>query len=112
MGHYTDSFATLRAELVRLGYFRKATGHILAQFALLQAMAVGGLVLFLVSDVWAIKLLAIVLSGFGTLGISTNGHTASHYAVFQRKWANEFLTLFNYPLSLGVSAIFWWKKHV
>jgi fatty acid desaturase len=110
--HYTDSFKTLRAELVRRGYYRKATGSILAQLALLQTMTILGLVLFLVSDVWPIKLLAIIVSGLGTLGVSTNGHTASHYAIARRKWLNELITLVNFPVSLGVSASFWWNKHV
>jgi hypothetical protein len=39
-------------------------------------------------------------------------HTSSHYATSERRWVNEALTFFGYPFFLGLSATFWWNKHV
>ena len=46
------------------------------------------------------------------MSVATNTHTSSHYATSVRRWVNEFLTFFGYPLFLGLSACHWWRQHV
>jgi len=46
------------------------------------------------------------------MSVATDTHTSSDYATSARRWVNEFLTFFGYPLFLGLSACHWWRQHV
>ena len=46
------------------------------------------------------------------MSVATNTHTSSHYATSARRWVNEFLTFFGYPLFLGLLPCHWWRQHV
>jgi fatty acid desaturase len=104
--------ATLRKEFIALGLYRKATGRILFELALNAALAIGGILVFLESHMLLIRICGILISTFGSMGVGTNTHTSSHNATADKRWINELLTYLGYPFFLGLSATFWWHKHV
>ena len=110
--HYTDSIESLQAEFRRRGWYRRATGAILVQWAILLALTFGGLAIFALVPSWWIKAIGMLLSVLGTLGISTQAHTASHGAVGGGSRFNRFLTYLGYPILLGLSVSFWRYKHI
>lgn len=56
--------------------------------------------------------MGLLISTFGTLGVTTNTHTHSHYATSDHRWVNELLTYFGYPFFVGLSASYWCNKHL
>ena len=102
----------LRRELTNKGFGRKPTAHVVTQLAVHVGLAVAGLILFFASDHLALKVAGMLISTAGSTGVGTNTHTSSHYATSERRWVNEALTFFGYPFFLGLSATFWWNKHV
>jgi fatty acid desaturase len=106
------SYSALRDELRRRGYYRKATARIVAELAFHLATLVGSFALFLACDNTLVRCAAVVAAAYASVAVSTNGHTASHYATSDRKWLNELLTYVTYPFTLMVSANYWWHKHV
>jgi fatty acid desaturase len=54
----------------------------------------------------------MIISTAGSMGVLTNTHTSSHYATSKRRWINQLLTFLGYPAFIGVSACYWWHKHV
>ena len=105
-------FKALQEEIKRRGWDRRPTARMLLECGLHCLLAVGGLALFLPMDSpWA-RFACLLISTYGFVGISTSCHTASHYAVFKRKKANERLTFFGYPVMLGLSATYWWHHHL
>ena len=43
----------------------------------------------------------MIVSTAASLGVATNTHTSSHYATSEKRWLNELLTFFGYPVFLG-----------
>jgi linoleoyl-CoA desaturase len=107
-----EAVAELRKEFVRRGWNKKATGRIIFQLLIHIALATLGILIFFTFHNLAARAAGILISGFGCMGVGTNTHTSSHYATSDRRWLNEALTFFGYPLFLGLSATFWWHKHV
>ena len=108
----TVALTALRRELTNKGFGRKPTAHVVTQLAVHVGLAVAGLILFFASDHLALKVAGMLISTAGSTGVGTNTHTSSHYATSERRWVNEALTFFGYPFFLGLSATFWWNKHV
>lgn len=107
-----SGLAALREELRARGYFEKATGRVLGELALMLAIALLGLAGCLASHGVVLNTAALVVLTLGTLGVTTNTHTSSHYATSRHGRLNEFLTFFGYPFLVGFSATYWWHKHV
>ena len=108
----TPALTALRRELTARGFGRKAPGRVITELAVHVVLAVGGLVVFFVSDNLVLRIAGLLVSTAGSTGVGTNTHTSSHYATSDRRWVNEVLTFFGYPFFLGLSATFWWNKHV
>ena len=108
----TVALTALRRELTNKGFGRKPTAHVVISWPSTSVLAVGGLMLFFASDNLALKVAGMLISTAGSTGVGTNTHTSSHYATSERRWVNEALTFFGYPFFLGLSATFWWNKHV
>jgi fatty acid desaturase len=102
----------LNQEFLARGWNRKPTGRILAELGFHVTLALGGLAIVVLSRSVLLDGLGLLLSTMGSLGVSTNTHTSSHYATANRRWVNRALTWFGYPLFLGMSATYWWHKHV
>src|SRR5690242_18913785 len=106
------SLSKLNQEFVARGWNRKPTGRLLAELSLHVTLALGGAAAVVLSRSLLIDALGMLVSTMGSLGISTNTHTSSHYATSNRRWVNRALTYFGYPFLLGMSATYWWRKHV
>ena len=107
-----EAIAELRREFARRGWNEKATGRIILELLIHAAIAVAGLALFVSFHNPALRVLGLLISTCGAMGVGTNTHTASHYATSDRRWVNEALTYLGYPFLLGLSATYWWHKHV
>ncbi|WP_224372440.1 acyl-CoA desaturase [Hyalangium versicolor] len=106
------ALSVLNQEFLARGWNRKPTGRLVAELGFHVTLAVGGLAVVVLAHNLALDALGLLLSTMGSLGVSTNTHTSSHYATCNRRWANRALTYFGYPLFLGMSATYWWQKHV
>jgi linoleoyl-CoA desaturase len=102
----------LNRELAARGFHRRPTARMLAELALFVALSAGGAAAWFLSAGIAAKVAALAVVTLGSLGVSTHTHTSSHNAVSRRLWVNKALTLFGYGTWAGVSAHYWWNKHV
>jgi linoleoyl-CoA desaturase len=108
---HLDSYATLAAELKRQGFFRKATGRLMAEFAFhLSTFVVGIVIAVNASSAW-IWIAGVAISAIGATGISTNTHTSAHFATSDHRWLNLFMAWIGYPILGQFSISYWWKKH-
>jgi hypothetical protein len=60
--HSTDTLKSAQAEFRRRGWHRRATGVILAQFAVVLAKTISGLAVFVFSPSYPVKALGMFLS--------------------------------------------------
>lgn len=104
--------AALRAELRSQGFYEHATGRILVELVLHGSVGIAGAMLAFTADSWWLRSAGAFVSAVGSLGVGTNVHSASHGAAARARWANDALTYFGYPFFLGLSATWWWHKHV
>ena len=108
---YLDSYTTLTAELERQGWFRKASGRLMMEFAFhLATFAFGVVIAVNASSAW-IWIVGVVISVIGATGISTNTHTSAHFATSDRRWFNLLMAWIGYPILGQFSISYWWKKH-
>ena len=107
-----QDFARLREQVRRAGYGRKLTAIGIAEWLLFIALTATGVSLVIVSDMLIVKAIGMILVAYGCMGMSTNGHTASHHAISNTPWVNEFIMYFDFPFFLGVSGNYWRHKHV
>ena len=111
-GDCSASLANLRRELILNGLDRKMPVRIMIELSLHLSLALAGVWLFAAPRYSVLRILGLLLSTAGSIGVATNTHTSSHYATSERRWVNELLTFFGYPLFLGFSATYWWRKHI
>ena len=102
----------MRRDFARRGWDRKATGRIVFELLAHTAIALAGIAIFLTCHNLALQVLGLLISTFGCMGVGTNTHTSSHFATSDKRWVNEVLTYLGYPMFLGLSATYWWHKHV
>lgn len=108
---YLESYAALGAELRRQGWFRKATGRLMLEFAFhLATFAMGIVIAVNAPNVW-IWLTGVAINVLGATGIGTNTHTSAHFATSDRRWFNLLMTWIGYPVLGQFSISYWWKKH-
>jgi len=107
-----EAVAELRREFARHGWDKKATNRIVFELLIHVAIAVAGIAIFMMCHNPAVRVLGIVISTFGCMGVGTNTHTSTHYGTSDKRWVNEALSYFGYPMFSGLSATYWWHKHV
>jgi fatty acid desaturase len=107
-----EAVTELRKEFARRGWDKKATRPIVIQLLTHVAIAVAGMVMFMTCHNPAVRVLGILISTFGCMGVGTNTHTSTHYGTSDKRWVNQALSYFGYPMFLGLSATYWWHKHV
>jgi linoleoyl-CoA desaturase len=107
-----SGFLELREQLNQLGYGRKTPGAIIAEWLSFVFMMIVGVAVVATFEPWWVKAIGMALVTFGSMGIATNAHTASHHAISEGKWLNESLLYFGYPFVLQLSASFWRHKHL
>ena len=108
----TQAILELRREFARRGWDREATGRIVVELSIHVAIAFAGFAIFISSHTPAVRILGILISTFGCMGVGTNTHTSTHYGTSDKRWANQALSYFGYPMFLGLSLTYWWNKHV
>src|SRR5437868_13377974 len=104
--------AALRRDFIERGFYRKATGRVVLELAVNVTLALAGALLLIATHSWWVRICGMLISTLGSIGVGTNTHTSSHYATSNKRWVNELLTYFGYPFFLGMSATFWWHKHL
>lgn len=107
-----EAVAELRREFARRGWDKKATGRILIELAIHLAIALAGFAIFVSFPNPAVRVIGILVAAFGCMGVGTNTHTSTHYGTSDKRWVNEALSYFGYPMFVGLSATYWWHKHV
>lgn len=107
-----ELLAALRAEMKREGFLERATARIVFELVVYAALGVAFAVLALTADSFLMRAGAAFASAVFSLAVGTNTHSASHNAAARKRGTNEALTFFGYPLFLGLSATWWWHKHV
>jgi linoleoyl-CoA desaturase len=107
-----EAVTELRREFVRRGWNKKAPGRILFELLIHAAIALSGMIVFLAFHHPVLRAAGILISAFGCLGVGTNTHTSTHYGTSDKRWLNEALSYFGYPMFVGLSATYWWHKHV
>jgi fatty acid desaturase len=105
-------FRALRAELRDRGYYERPTSRLLFELSINVLLAAAGLAVFLEGSGWTVRICGLIVYTAGSIGIGTNTHTSSHYATSNKRSLNELLTYAGYPLYFGLSATYWWHKHV
>src|SRR5579863_8577419 len=108
----TGAVAELRREFSRRGWDRKATKRIVFELSIHLAIAAAGIAIFMTCEHPAVRILGILISSFGCMGVGTNTHTSTHYGTSDTRWVNEALSYLGYPMFLGLSATYWRHKHV
>jgi len=104
--------AELRREFRRRGWDKKATTRIVFELLIHVAIAMAGVAIFMTCHNPVVRVLGIFVSSFGCMGVGTNTHTSTHYGTSDKRWVNEALSYFGYPMFLGLSATYWWHKHI
>ena len=107
-----SSVRELRADLQKRGCYEKHTARILFDLSISALMAAGGLVVYLAASGSVARTCGLIVWTAGSIGIGTNTQNSSHYATAKKRWVNELLTYIGYPVYFGLSATYWWHKHV
>src|SRR5271155_3103224 len=107
-----EAVTELRREFARRGWDKKATNRIVFELLIHVAIAVIGFAIFMTCHNPAVRGLGILISSFGCMGVGTNTHTSTHYGTSDKRWVNEALSYLGYPMFVGLSATYWWHKHV
>lgn len=108
----TESLPGIIREIMARGWYRKATCRVICELLFNLAVALAGSWVFFSYDNMLMRICGMIVSTAGSMGVATNTHTSSHYATSNRRWLNELLTFLGYPVFTGVSACYWWHKHV
>ncbi len=107
-----EAVTDLRREFARRGWDKKATARIVFELLIHTAIALVGIAIFLTWHSSILQALGLTISTLGCMGVGTNTHTSTHYATSIHRRVNEALSYLGYPMFLGLSATYWWHKHV
>jgi fatty acid desaturase len=107
-----NAVSELNARFHEMGFHRKLTGTILFEGVFMVTLMVGGMVIFFEYQHWLVKAFSLWFSSLGLLAITTNTHTAAHYATSDKRRVNWALQLLGYSFFIGLSATYWQHKHV
>jgi fatty acid desaturase len=107
-----ETLGLLRQSLRAQGLLGKDPKRCLAELAFHVATAVAGVLLVAAGGSPLLEASGLVLAALGSLGVATNGHTASHHGTSNNWRLDEVLTYFCFPFFLQVSASNWRHRHV
>jgi fatty acid desaturase len=102
----------LRTEIQKEGLDKATPVLALSLLAFHLATMLAGITMFVMFDMMWVKALALVVSTYGALGIGMTGHNASHHAVTGSTTIDRRITFFTMTVLLGISANYWWHKHI
>jgi fatty acid desaturase len=107
-----EALAELRAQIRREALDRQSPVLAVAILVFHLGVMLGGIAVFVASDLLWLRVIALVISTYGALGIGMTGHNASHYCVTGSKPVDRALTYLTMTVLHGISASFWRHKHV
>lgn len=107
-----DALTALRTEFRNRGWNQRPVGPVLLELAVHVGLALGGIAIAVFAQPWWLRVLGMLISTYGSVGVGTNTHTATHYAASRHRWVNEVLTYFGYPFFLMLGATFWRHRHI
>lgn len=76
------------------------------------AFAIYGAVLALQAESTLMYVIGVIVSAYGTLGVSTNTHTSTHFATSDSRVVNRLLAAYGYPMFVGLSMTYWHRSHI
>lgn len=106
------TLGALRKEFQSRNWHRKATGPVVRELIVHSAFAIFGAVIAFTAESTAMWVLGIIVSAFGTLGVTTNTHTSTHFATSDSRRVNRFLAGYGYPLFAGMGMTYWHRSHI
>jgi linoleoyl-CoA desaturase len=106
------TLGALRKEFQSRNWHRKATGSVVRELIVHTAFAIFGAVIAYQATSTAMYILGIIVSAYGTLGVSTNTHTSTHFATSDSRRVNRMLAGYGYPLFNGLSMTYWHRAHI
>jgi len=104
-------FGRLLAQVNQAGLLDRSVVRYLPRLAVLTAMAVGGLVVFVLAGNSWWQLATAAYAGVLFAQIGFLGHDAGHQQIFRRKRWNDLLGLVLANLGVGLSYGWWVDKH-
>ena len=107
-----EALAELRAQIRREALDRQTPVLGLAILAFHLGIMLGGIAVFVAGDVLWLRVIALLISTYGALGIGMTGHNASHYGVTGWKRVDRALTYLTMTVLNGISATYWRHKHI
>lgn len=107
-----DALAALKTEFRNRGWNRRPVGPVVFELAVHVSLALFGIALFVWAEPLWLRALGMLISTYGSVGVGTNTHTATHYAASKHRWVNEVLAYFGYPFFLMLGATFWRYRHI
>jgi linoleoyl-CoA desaturase len=105
-------YVELKQQVTALGLDGPEPFPILTQMFIHVILTVGGFFGAFYSENPFLIGFCLLVSAYGAVGLSTSGHTCSHYATTGNRVIDELLTSFCFTFMLGFSSIFWRNKHV
>ncbi|HNK45592.1 MAG TPA: acyl-CoA desaturase [Pseudomonadota bacterium] len=107
-----DALSALKTEFKNRGWNQRHVGQVIAELVVHVCLALGGIAIFVFCEPWWLRAIGMLISTYGSVGVGTNTHTATHYAASPHRWVNEVLTYFGYPFFLMLGATFWRHRHI
>ena len=106
-------YKELASLLRKDGWFQKEPPiRIVLELVLHMVLLMAGLTVFILADNLAVELVALFVMTAGGLGITTSVHMSSHNASTKSSKVDKALVFFGYTFVHGMSATYWWNKHV
>lgn len=106
------AFRDLRARIRAAGLDKPTPILALAVYAVHVVAMLGGVAAFVALEPLWLRAVALIVSTYGALGISTSAHCASHYTVTGHRPVDRALTIFGFSLLLGIAEAYWRNKHL
>lgn len=106
------ALSELRAQIRSEGLDRQSPVLSLSILALHIVLMLGGIAVFVAGELLWLRVLAMLISTYGALGIGMTGHNASHYGVTGWKAVDRTLTYLTMTVLNGISATYWRHKHI
>jgi fatty acid desaturase len=106
------AFLALKREIASQGWDRERAAPVVLELVAHLTLSLVGIACLVAADSLLVRALGLLASTAGSLGVATNTHTSSHYATSRLRRVNEALTYFGYPFFVGMSATYWWHKHL
>ncbi len=107
-----EALTALRAEFRKRGWQNKATLQVVLELCFHVAVTLLGIAIFVYAQNIALRILGLLISTVGSVGVGTNTHTATHNAASQSRFVNDLLTYFGYPFFLQLGATYWRHQHI